>query len=49
MNWIIQSDYNDYSNMCCKDSQTESDKNRIEELESNINYYERTYCKGGNK
>lgn len=46
MNWIIQSDYNEAQELTCREDLTEQEQYRLEELESNIDYYEKTY--GGN-
>lgn len=43
MNWIIQADYNDYEDLSVKESLTEAEEHRRSELQSHIDYYERTY------
>lgn len=43
MNWIIQSDYNEYEELSNKPEMTEYEQHRYEDLSSSINYYEKTY------
>jgi len=47
MNWIIQADFNEYESLSNKESLTDYEQYRLQELQSNIDYYNRTYIKGG--
>ncbi len=46
MNWIIAKAYEDYESLCIKDSLDEYEAYRLQELEQEVDYYNRTY-KGG--
>lgn len=48
MNWIVQADYNEYDELSKQNHLTNCEKSRLEDIASNIFYYESTYIKGGN-
>ncbi len=47
MNWLIQSAFNEHEDLSIKESLTEFEEHRLQELEQEIDYYTRTYIKGG--
>lgn len=43
MNWIINSEYQEFEELINKEALSESEEYRLMELENNIEYYNRTY------